>query len=472
MKSSSIFIVVSSLALFGCAAQTYQKNNADYRQQFNLGNYTGATKVALEKAVDDTGKIKELLWSLNLGASRFQGGAYKDSVTTFDGSEALMKEDDLSNHTLGVAGSLLINDTIRDYQYTTYDAVMVNTYKALDFIAQQDFQNARIEFNRADDRQRIAVERFKEDIADQEKSIKDYQTKNQAVSFSSTLEAANKIPALSETTKQLNTWASYSPYINPFASYLKSIVLISRKESPSDLSTAIDLLKRVKGMTGNSAVVDSDIAYASSLSDVHKKDNSKNKVSSTRTWVIFENGQSPEFKEFRVDLPIGLVAQKSSVGYVGIALPILNLKEKAYSKIIINGDKSAATETIANFDAIVASEHNKRWKWIVTRAIIASAIKGVEQNFANKALGNNEFMKIATGAIAAGSTSADIRTWISLPKEFQSAAIDTPTTGTIKLTTESGVNFGEVKVPTDRNSIVYVKSQAAGAAVTIKVLPL
>ncbi len=65
----------------------------------------------------------------------------------------------------------LVNDNLNRYSPTVMDGVMVNTYKALNNIFLQDLQNARIEFNRAADRQRRAEETFKTRIAEQQEKM-------------------------------------------------------------------------------------------------------------------------------------------------------------------------------------------------------------------------------------------------------------------------------------------------------------
>jgi len=54
------------------------------------------------------------------------------------------------------------------------------------------------------------------------------------------------------------------------------------------------------------------------------------------------------------------------------------------------------------------------------------------------------------------STSADIRIWSALPKEFQVAKVAAPTDGHLTVTAPNGFAF-DVPVPKDKNSLVYVK---------------
>src|SRR3546814_12943453 len=74
-----------------------------------------------------------------------------------------MKEDDTRNMLASGANqtmAVLVNDNVMPYSPAVYDTVMLNTYKALNFWQQGDHENARVEWNRTDDRQRRASEPF------------------------------------------------------------------------------------------------------------------------------------------------------------------------------------------------------------------------------------------------------------------------------------------------------------------------
>ena len=74
-----------------------------------------------------------------------------------------------------------VNDTTSPYIGTQYDGVMANTYKAIDYLALGDNEGARVEFNRAIDRQRRAKAYYAELIEKNREAIekmfgRDFQT--------------------------------------------------------------------------------------------------------------------------------------------------------------------------------------------------------------------------------------------------------------------------------------------------------
>src|SRR3546814_13062203 len=80
-----------------------------------------------------------------------------------DGAENLMKEDDTRNMLASGANqtmAVLVNDNVMPYSPAVYDTVMLNTYQALNLWQLGDHENARVEWNSTDDRQRHASEPF------------------------------------------------------------------------------------------------------------------------------------------------------------------------------------------------------------------------------------------------------------------------------------------------------------------------
>lgn len=110
----------------------------------------------------------DLLTSLQAGTAFRYAQQLAQSNEQFDQAEAILKyhnQQMLLGKTASSVGSILVNDAVLDYSGTAYDGIMINTYKALNFWQQGDQQNARVEFNRALDRQRRAKEYFAQEIA-------------------------------------------------------------------------------------------------------------------------------------------------------------------------------------------------------------------------------------------------------------------------------------------------------------------
>ena len=96
-------------------------------------------------------------------------GRYADSQIAFDHAESqlLWKSDEIASvDDLLAAGFTLVgNDLMVSYQGTIYDGVLVNTFKALNAMHGGDLARARVELNRADQRQENAVHQLAAKVA-------------------------------------------------------------------------------------------------------------------------------------------------------------------------------------------------------------------------------------------------------------------------------------------------------------------
>ena len=78
---------------------------------------------------------------------------------------------------------------------------------------------------------------------------------------------------------------------------------------------------------------------------------------------FFETGRAPVRVEKRFDLPIVFFANQARIPYLGIALPSLKTNDQFLSGLSINATtlaKPVQTKVLADMDAIVAKEFDKR----------------------------------------------------------------------------------------------------------------
>ena len=158
-----LFAAVIGLLATGC--QTYEQQNRVI-QYWHQGNLTNAVAEATKKA-DKNAKNKDaIIWRLEQGAVLRGNGQYEDSNKAFDTAQA--KIDDYAQKAkvrVGQeAGALLSNQANLDYEGRAYDGIMLNTYKALNFLALGETDKVRPELIRAYQRQQDAVESNKKRI--------------------------------------------------------------------------------------------------------------------------------------------------------------------------------------------------------------------------------------------------------------------------------------------------------------------
>lgn len=449
------------VTLTGCASFNHVERMQAFNSSFAQGRYCQAAEQELMHS-------PSLLGNLQAAAALRYCHEYERSSALFDECEVGIRESNEKSTAAGVAGSLgavLINDSIVEYLPAEYDGVMVNTYKALNFWKTGQSDLARVEFNRALDRQRRARERFAGEIQKLNEEIEQRQASESQkarqegrVSLDYKRSVANPgIDAvLRERYSTLDEFKAYPDFTNPFTTYLAGLFFMSRNDYPK----AADLLKESYGIDKTNSIVRDDFACVEKSLDGRSP-------CKKAVWVLYENGLGPVREELRIDLPLYMVSEK--IYYTGAALPQLVLRDRACSHLVVTSGTDTPVNSVflASMDRVVQSEFRKRYPSIVARSVISAMLKTYGQLEARQAYG----MIAGFGAalFQRATTTADLRIWSALPKEFQVARVRVPGNGRLVIATPDG-RRQEIVVPSDRSSIVYVKQPTVHAAPVYEII--
>jgi hypothetical protein len=392
-----------------------------------------------------------LLWSMQSGAVERARKNFQQSNTLFDQCEEMIKTFDVQMRQTDIIGTTLVNDNIIPYRGWAYDGIMVNTYKALNFMSMGNNDYARIEFNRAMERQTRAKEKFSQEIQKEKDRVEKANAKK-TVDYTKTTGSPEVQNRLTKAYPDLYGFEAYPDYVNPFSTYLAGVYFMAT----GDAGKARNLLRESAGMLPNNSYVQKDYASADKWLGGQQ-------MPEPRIWVFFENGLGPVKEEFRIDLPLFLVSRK--VLYAGIALPKLVKRQGACERLTIQSQgKSYPTEIVGDMDRVVQTEFAKEFPWILTRALIAAGAKAAAQNAIMQNSGNDNLSMsagrviagLAVAAYSAATTAADVRIWSALPKDFQVATIPMPADGQLVIMTP-GNRAIPVAIGSCRYAIVYIK---------------
>ncbi len=448
----------------GCAnynAQTQRIKN--YYEQGDM--QAAATCVATE--ADSHGEGKDaIVWRLEQGAVLRAAGRLVESNHAFDQAEEKINKHEASARVSVSREALVTVTNLKNLPYEgfAYDKIMMNTYKALNYLELGDFEKARVELNRAYERQKDAIYINSKRI---EKALDEGKKQN----FNVDVDAVNNNSRFQNQFDRyyadLDQLKAYSDYVNPASVYLDGLFFMAQAMGSSDLERARNSFERVRVMAGENKFFQQDLETLQQLINGQP-------IPAT-TYVFFETGQAPEREEIRIDLPLFLIIP--GVPYVGAAFPELRYRGNYLSSLNVlhNGTKET-TELLASMDAVVGREFKNELPIIITRTIIASAIKAAATYGAYSGVTNGGrdnagagFAVLIAGAIfQATMNQADLRTWTTLPKEFQLCRFPTPANRKIEL----GSPYSGTKVPVTVDdgiiNVVWVKSVNSNSPLLVK----
>ena len=439
-----LFLFVLLLIVFtGCNAPKSQLST--FGEYFRGSDYEKSIEFAQSKISNSKNPKKEdLLWTLQLGALERLRQNYRQSNNYFDRSEEMLNYFDYQNQAIDSAAAIAVNENIIPYLGEEYDGIMVNTYKALNFMALGDNDTARVEFNRALDRQRRAKEQFAQEIEKLQNEL-DKKQQKEGSQVKKNVDNPEIDQLINSRYPGLYEFEAYPDFVNPFTTYIAGVFF----NLIGDHSKAVTFLKESYGMVRDNEYVARDLAVTEEVLD--GRTDLKDTV-----WVVFENGMGPVKEEFRIDIPLFIASDE--VKYFGIALPRLVFREQAYPYLSIKaGGKNYDTQIVANMDRIVQTEFSKDFKGILTRAIMSATAKVVAQYALDKDDDSSpKLVSLFATIYSYATTAADVRIWTTLPKNFQIARLPIPPDRLITIAPPGGESF-PVEIPACKNAFVYVR---------------
>jgi hypothetical protein len=445
---SLLLAAVIGLLATGC--KTYSQKN-QVIQYWHQGNLPGAVAEANKMAGKNAGNKDAVIWHLEQGAVLRANGQFKDSNQAFDAAQAKMNDyAQKAKVRLGQeTGALLSNQANLDYEGRAYDGIMLNTYKALNYLALGEPDKARPELIRAYQRQQDAVE-------DNKKRIQKVQDEAAQNKDSAAINRAQQDPGLQSKIQgvyaNLDHLQAYSAYVNPFTVYLDGLFFMADAADGSDLERARKSFERVVAFAPDNPYVKEDLAMADGLLN--------GQPLAPTTFVIFETGCAPVRDQIRIDIPIIV----TKVSYIGAAFPTLKPQGGyvPYLTVKANG-ASATTALVSDMDSVIGLDFKNEMPVVITKTIAATVVKGVAAYAVNQAAGQQNdwaglLAQIGTAIYQASVNIADERTWTTLPKQFQVCHLPTPPDRKIELETPGGGLKITVTIAAGTVNLVYVKS--------------
>lgn len=494
LKNAALVLSLGTALLFtGC--QTYTQQTVDIMSAYKMGDMLSASAAANAAAEKNTDNKDTVLFRLEQGAilrSAALAGTplpaselvqYQVDENNTEAPQPLPEpdifyidasldafhaaEDKVDAYDQGAdikvgseVASTLTNQANMPYRGRAYDKVLMNTYKALNYMQLGDVDSARVELNRALLRQREAVEdnaKRLEEAQEVAEKAKNGEVGEDGEQVTYDVDKAREDPGvaavLDEVQAELDAKIvqTYADYVNPFAVYLDGLFYLYHGVDSSDLERSRKSLERVTQMVPENSFVGADLEAATSGA-----------VPEGVTYVLFETGLAPWRDQLKIEIPTFIVT--SGISYVGASFPRLKFTDNylPYAGVSIAGMEPVNTAVVADMDSVVARDFKNEWPSILTRTMISTVTKAALDAMIQKQVGDNFgwgaqlATKLATAATQSAINIADTRTWQTLPKQYQIARVVTPVDGQITITTD--LTTKTVSVEPGAINAVYIKS--------------
>ncbi len=345
-------------------------------------------------------KPKHVLSHLEAAEAWRMAGDFDRSIEHYDAAESALGDasENVTGSFMGKVGASLINETLTTYIPSPAESILINYYKALTFWSRHQSDLARVELNRADDRTRMAVERYTKEI---EKALKEAEEKKSDQAYNNP-EVSEKIDA---HFPEIAQWQPYAEFIVPPATYLQALYL-GASDVPADKEKSHELYERLIGIVGEHETLQFDFS-----------DLQKGSLCPTNDciWILVERSQGPELQERKFSYPI---YNGQGIINVGMALPALAPRFDPVMKNcrIEHGDSIFDCEQFASMERVIQTEFKKRFPGIATRAVVSTVAKALAQDMITRRAG---FLgSIGSAVLFDQITTADIRMWRSMPGDF------------------------------------------------------
>jgi len=402
------------------AQQMYRQGNVDLAQRY------------VDQYIKNEGKkdINHVIAHLEQGTIRAglddRTGSNESLQIAEDAINVYDEQPDISLSKEALAAVTNLNSL--PYRGYHSDRVMLSTLRAINDLILGDHESARVNLNRALQRQRDAVQ----DNADKLVAVRDLAQTQTESTGDATVEKAQQDPKFQASLERhygnLSKYRAYAVYVNPFTEWLQGLYFLSNAADGSDRERARKSLQRVAGMLPNNTFVQEDYALAERVV--------RGEPLPELTYVIFATGTAPRRAPVRIDIPLFLF--NDEVDYFGINFPKLAFHNNYLQHVEVRtGTTTAQSQVVGDMDAIIAHEFEQELPLIITKTLIASGTKAAIAYALNQATQGdsttNDIVRIASVLYQASVNQADLRTWASLPKQYQVARVLTPNDRIIQL---------------------------------------
>lgn len=426
-RATATATVALSIFLTGCATMQSHDETANRVQSASRGGDFKAALAQLDERNASADAKKELLYNLEKGELLRMDRQYGPSTEAFLVADAKVREWEDAAKTdpqklLGTLGAAVISERLKTYEGQDYEKVWLTTRLALNRVAQNDLENARVDIKRTHEREAVIAEfRAKETAAAEEEA----KSKGATVSG----KELNGYPV--ETLNDPEVLALKNGYQNALSHYLAGFMYEVLNES----GLAAPGYRKAIELRPGLGVLEEGLRGLDDRSSFTWK----RRQQMTDTLFLVEAGVAParKPKAFQLPVPTGRGVVLTSISY-----PVIEPSKDPLLTTLQVAGYSLKLDNVVDVNVMARRALKDEMPGMVLRGVSRAIVKGVMQNELQKRGG---LLGGLVGAVASAATEqADDRMWRMLPGRVYVARGYLPPG--VHRVTLNGREVGEVKV--------------------------
>lgn len=435
LKPLAMILSVSFL-LGGCVTTGYHAQVSSTLDSAKAGSVEVAL-ADLEKK--NPGKDKDLLYFMEKGELQRMKGDYPESVAAWNVADGKVREWEEAVKTdaskvMGEIGSFVLNDTTRRYDGRDYEKVLLSVRLALDYVAQGNWDLARVEIKKMHEREAIISEFRSKELDDAKKKSEEKGLKT------TSFKDLKGYPV--ETLDDPEVKALKNAYESAVANYLAGFVY----EALGEPSLAAAGYRKAIEMRGGDKFLEQALAGLDGRAGSRRGSGPL-----VDTLILVESGNAPAITSRMLPIPLPIPGKGGlRVVMTPLSWPVV---EKADASVIptslLVNDKPLPLSMVTSVDHMARRAIADEMPGIIVRSSIRAIVKGAAQ----KAIQDNAsgmagaVLGIAAGLAAVATEKADERAWRTLPGFFSLGRVALPFgTNRIAIHTPAGLVTREVQV--------------------------
>ncbi|SFG58146.1 COG3014 family protein [Pseudomonas sp. NFACC45] len=448
---AALSIALGAITLLsGCSAfRNYDSELAQTNQQLASGNVDAALTL-LEK--NNTSQDKDLLYFFEKGELLRAKGDLPGSQAAWTNADQQVGqwEDAVKLDTgkyLAQFGSFLVNDKVRRYEGYDYEKVMLTTQMALNLLAVNDFDGARMQIKKTHEREAVIA-----DLRDKEYLKREEDAEKQGVKTE--YKDLQGYPVASLDAPEVVSLKN--SYQSAFSHYLAGFVY----EALGEKDLAAPGYRKAAELRPNTPLLEQALINLDKPAD--KKDESD-------ILIVVQSGLAPSRDSIRIPLPLPI---SGNVVITPLSFPLIkpDTSTAMFTQIGVDGRQLDLTQ-LNSTTAMSRRALRDDMPGIILRTTVRAITRGVAQKQINE---TNPLAGLAVGLTSAVLEGADTRTWRTLPDYTQVVRLRLKK-GEHQVTLPSAVGGSVVKVTVDQRyqviSLRAVGNQVFAGGLAAQVIP-